>query len=95
MGQRAASWIIHQFEIQPFFSSNRSPRCGPFPGCPKLPLVGHARSTTLQHYFHRPDMLFLALLSEQLLADEATTAEVAAFWTGRSAAALRKAKQRE
>lgn len=56
--------------------------------------VGHAQvPTTLQHYFHRLDTALRCSLNSYWQT-KPLTAEVAAFWTGRSAAALRKAKQR-
>lgn len=80
--------IIHQLD-QP------SSRPSPVSWLQKVAAeVGHAQvPTTLQHYFHRPDMALRCSLNSYWQT-RPLTAEVAAFWTGRSAAALRKAKQR-
>lgn len=56
--------------------------------------VGHAQvATTLEHYFHLPELALRCTLNNHWRTDHLSTAGTA-FWTGRSPAALRKSKQR-
>jgi site-specific recombinase XerD len=56
--------------------------------------VGHSDlKTTLECYFHRPDELLRVSLDKHW-TNRAISSRTAAFWTGRSPAALRKEKQR-
>lgn len=56
--------------------------------------VGHSDlKTTLECYFHRPDELLRVCLDKHW-TNRAISSRTAAFWTGRSPAALRKEKQR-
>ncbi len=56
--------------------------------------VGHAHvQTTLEHYFHRPDLALRCALNSHWQTRPLST-ETIAFWTGRKPTALRKAKQR-
>lgn len=56
--------------------------------------VGHSDlKTTLECYFHRPDELLRVSLDKHW-SNRTISSSTAAFWTGRSPAALRKEKQR-